>query len=271
MKSLGALFLILAGSVWAQVDTGTISGTVRDATGAVIQKADVRIQQAGTELKVQVKTNNDGRFAVPDLRPGQYEVSATAPGFQTVTRTSVELRVQDRLSLDFELPVGEASTTISVEAEAQHLDSETSSLGQVVGEEEIQNLPLNGRNYIQLAYLGAGTSPSVHEGERNSFVSNGARPVQNSYLLDGIDNKNKIVGFDNSAAQSIEPIIDAVGEFKVQTSTFSAEFGQSAGAVVNATIQERWKSVSWQRFRIPAELLAGCAAVLPVVRHEPVL
>src|SRR5271169_2902471 len=145
MKSLGALFLILAGSVWAQVDTGTISGTVKDATGAVIQKADVRIQQAGTELKVQVKTNNDGLFVVPDLRPGQYEVSATAPGFQTVTRTSVELRVQDRLSLDFELPVGEASTTISVEAEVPHLDSETSSLGQVVGEQEIQNLPLNGR------------------------------------------------------------------------------------------------------------------------------
>jgi hypothetical protein len=237
MKSLGALFLILAGSVWAQVDTGTISGTVKDATGAVIQKADVRIQQARTELKVQVKTNNDGLFVVPDLRPGQYEVSATAPGFQTVTRTSVELRVQDRLSLDFELPVGEASTTISVEAEVPHLDSETSSLGQVVGEQEIQNLPLNGRNYIQLAYLGAGTSPSVHESERNSFVSNGARPVQNSFLLDGIDNKNKIVGFDNSAAQSIEPIIDAVGEFKVQTSTFSAEFGQSAGAVVNATIK----------------------------------
>lgn len=237
MKSLSALFLILAGSVWAQVDTGTISGTVKDATGAVIQRADVRIQQAGTELKVQVKTNNDGLFAVPDLRPGRYEVSATAPGFQTVTRTSVELRVQDRLSLDFELPVGEASTTISVEAEAQRLDSETSSLGQVVDQHDIQNLPLNGRNYIQLAYLGAGTSPSVHESERNSFVANGERPVQNSYLLDGIDNKNKIVGFDNSAAQSIEPIIDAIGEFKVQTSTFSAEFGQSAGAVVNATIR----------------------------------
>lgn len=237
MKILSVLFLIVTPALWAQVDTGTITGTVKDASGAVIQRADVTVQQTATKLKVQAKTNNDGLFAVPDLHPGVYDVSATAHGFQTVTKTSVELRVQDRLSVDFELPIGEASTTISVEADAQHLDSETSSLGQVVEEQEIENLPLNGRNYIQLAYLGAGTSPSLHEGERNSFVSNGARPVQNSYLLDGIDNKNKIVGFDDSAAQSIEPVIDAIGEFKVQTNTFSAEFGQSAGAVVNATIK----------------------------------
>jgi hypothetical protein len=237
MKIPGVLFLIVTPALWAQVDTGTIAGTVKDASGAVIQHADVTVQQTATKLKVKTTTNNGGLFAVPDLRPGVYDVSATAHGFQTVTKTSVELRVQDRLSVDFDLPVGEASTTVSVEADAQHLESETSSLGQVVEEQEIENLPLNGRNYIQLAYLGAGTSPSQHESERNSFVSNGARPIQNSYLLDGIDNKNKIVGFDDSAAQSIEPIIDAVGEFKVQTSTFSAEFGQSAGAVVNATIK----------------------------------
>jgi len=237
MKILSSLLLILAPAVWAQVDTGTISGVVKDASGAVIQDADVTVEQTTTKLKVHIKTNNVGLFAAPDLHPGIYDVSATAQGFETVKRTNVELRVQDRLSVDFELPVGEASTSISVEADAQHLESETSSLGQVVDQHDIQNLPLNGRNYIQLAYLGAGTSPSVHESERNSFVANGERPVQNSYLLDGIDNKNKIVGFDNSAAQSIEPIIDAVGEFKVQTSTFSAEFGQSAGAVVNATIR----------------------------------
>ncbi len=237
MKTLAALFIAIAPALVAQVDTGTISGTVKDASGAVIQDAEVTVEQATTKLKVRTKTNNDGLFAAPDLHPGIYDVSATAQGFQTVTRNNVELRVQDRLSVDFELPVGEASTSVSVEADAQQLESQTSSLGQVVDGHDIENLPLNGRNYIQLAYLGAGTSPSVHEGERNAFVSNGQRPVQNDYLLDGIDNKNKIVGFDNSAAQSIEPIIDAIGEFKVQTDTFSAEFGQSAGAVVNATIR----------------------------------
>ena len=237
MKTLAALLIAIAPALVAQVDTGTISGTVKDASGAVIQNAEVTVQQTSTKAEFHVKTNNVGLFAVPDLHPDIYDISATAQGFQTVARKSVELRVQDRLSIDFELPIGEASTTISVEADAQRLDSQSSSLGQVVDQHDIQNLPLNGRNYIQLAYLGAGTSPSEHEAERNSFVSNGARPIQNSYLLDGIDNKNKIVGFDDSAAQSIEPIIDAIGEFKVQTSTFSAEFGQAAGAVVNATIR----------------------------------
>ncbi len=124
---------------------------------------------------------------------------------------------------------------MSVEVDAPPLETETSSLGQVVESKQIQGMPLNGRNYIQLATLGAGTSPANTGSERNSFYANGVREVQNSYLLDGIDNKNKIVGFDNSQAQSIEPIIDSVQEFKVQTSTFSAEFGQSAGALVNVT------------------------------------
>ncbi len=102
---------------------------------------------------------------------------------------------------------------------------------------EIEGLPLNGRNYIQLSVLGPGTSLSQRSNERNSFVSNGQREIQNSYVLDGIDNKNKIVGFDSSAAQSIEPNIDAVQEFKVQTGTFSAVFGQAAGGVVNVSIR----------------------------------
>jgi hypothetical protein len=124
---------------------------------------------------------------------------------------------------------------VLVESQVSALQTETSSLGQVVDDAQIENIPLNGRNYIQLATLGAGTSPAYNASERNSFTANGVREIQNSYLLDGIDNKNKIVGFDSSAAQSIEPVIDSVQEFKVQTSTFSAEFGQAAGAVVNVT------------------------------------
>jgi TonB dependent receptor len=131
--------------------------------------------------------------------------------------------------------VGAASTVVSVEAQAPILQTETTSLGQLVDSVQIQSTPLNGRNYIQLAMLGAGTTPAVGASERNSFYANGVREIQNSYLLDGVDNKNKIVGFDNSAAQSIEPVIDSVQEFKVQTSTFSAEFGQAAGAVINVT------------------------------------
>jgi hypothetical protein len=111
----------------------------------------------------------------------------------------------------------------------------------------------NGRNYIQLATLGAGTSPSRRCAERDTFIANGAREIQNTYLLDGLDNKNKIVGFDSSAAQAIEPVIDGMQESKVQTSTFSAEFGQAAGAVVNVTLKSRHQPVPRQRLGLPAQ------------------
>ena len=234
-----AVFFSLAiGSLaLAQVDTGTLSGVIHDQTGAVIPAAKVRVENPSTGIGFSVTANNGGLYSAPDLKAGVYSISASAAGFETVTKTGVEVRVQDRLDIDFQLPVGQASTQISVEAVAPLLQTEDSSLGQVVESNEIVNMPLNGRNYIQLATLGAGTSPSVSSdsSERNSFFANGVREIQNSYLLDGIDNKNKIVGFDNSSAQSIEPVIDSVEEFKVQTSTFSAEFGQAAGAVVNVT------------------------------------
>lgn len=231
------LFGVFIGALHAQVDTGTISGTVKDASGGSVTGAEIRVEDPAKSVAVSARTDHTGHYSVPDLKPGVYAVVAASPGFEAVNKTGIEVRVQDRLDVDFDLPVGQTSTQISVESQAPTLESESSALGQVVGEREIKGLPLNGRNYIQLAYLSAGTSPSQQSTERNTFVANGMRPIQNSYLLDGIDNKNKIVGFDSSSAQSIEPVIDAVQEFKVQTSTFSAEFGQSAGAVVNASIK----------------------------------
>jgi hypothetical protein len=228
---------LLAATAFAQVDTGTISGTVRDPSGAIIQAAVIKVENQATGISVSSVTNSAGLYSVPDLKAGVYSVSALAPGFETVKKSDIEVRVQDRIPVDFVLTVGAASTVISVQSQAPALQTETSSVGNVVESAEINNIPLNGRNYIQLASLGAGTTPaySTSSSERNSFYANGVREVQNSYLLDGIDNKNKIVGFDSSAAQSIEPVIDSVEEFKVQTSTFSAEFGQAAGAVVNVT------------------------------------
>jgi hypothetical protein len=146
-----------------------------------------------------------------------------------------DLRVQDRLEINFQLQLSATSTEITVAAVVPLLESATSSLGQVIPEQTITDLPLNGRNFIQLATLTAGTLPSSRTAERDNFISNGARAVQNSYLLDGVDNKNRIMGFDQNSAQITQPVIDAIQEFKVQTSTFSAEFGQAAGGVVNVT------------------------------------
>ncbi|MDP2997857.1 MAG: TonB-dependent receptor [Bryobacterales bacterium] len=164
-------------------------------------------------------------------------MSVAHEGFRPQKSKPFELRVQDRVEVNFQLEVGAATTEISVSAAAPLLESETSSLGHVVEERTVNDLPLNGRNFIQLATLGAGTLPSTRTAERDNFISNGARAVQNSYLLDGVDNKNRIMGFDKSSAQIVQPIIDAIQEFKVQTSTFSAEFGQAAGGVVNVTMK----------------------------------
>jgi hypothetical protein len=236
-KYVAIFSLALASIASAQVDTGTISGTVRDSGGAVIQNALVTVVNPSNGSSYSTHTNKDGLYTVVDLKPGTYTVSVRTPGFDTFIKTGIDLRVQDRRAVDFALVVGHRATSIQVRDTAPLLETQTSSLGHVVERKEVQNLPLNGRNYIQLATLGVGTSPSQRSNERNSFVSNGQREIQNSYLLDGIDNKNKIVGFDSSDAESIEPIIDAIQEFKVQTGTFSAEFGQSAGGVVNVSIR----------------------------------
>jgi Carboxypeptidase regulatory-like domain/TonB dependent receptor len=237
LKHFAFLITGFAVVAYAQVDTGSISGTVKDSGGSVIVDATVTITNPSSGESVNTKTNQDGFYTVVDLKPGTYNVATAAPGFQAITKTGIDLRLQDRLAINFDLQVGQALTSIQVQASAPALETETSSLGQVVESHAIQGLPLNGRNYIQLAILGAGTSPSQRSNERNSFVANGQREIQNSYVLDGIDNKNKIVGFDSSDAESVEPIVDAIQEFKVQTATFSAEFGQSAGGVVNASIR----------------------------------
>lgn len=232
----------------AQVDTGTISGLVTDKTGAVAAAAQVVLSQEETGSRRELRTNESGFFSASALRPGRYIVVVTKEGFRPMRSTNIEVRVQDRVEQNFELEVGATNAEITVASSAPLLETDTSSLGQVIEEKSINELPLNGRNFIQLATLGAGTLPSTRTAERDNFVSNGARPIQNSYLLDGIENKNRIMGFDKSSAQVIQPIIDSIQEFKVQTSTFSAEFGQAAGGVVNVTMKSGTNAIHGSLF-----------------------
>ncbi len=231
------LLSLFAAALAAQVDVGAISGVVSDSTGAVIPGVKIVITHEETNLQTTLTTNAAGFYSAPALRSGKYRISAATAGFRTETRTGLELRVQEHLEIDFRLQLSATASEITVSAAAPLLESQTSSLGQVVEERTITDLPLNGRNFIQLATLSAGTLPSTRTAERDNFIANGARAIQNSYLLDGVENKNKILGFDRSAAQIIQPVIDAIQEFKVQTSTFSAEFGQAAGGVVNVSLK----------------------------------
>ncbi len=232
-----ALLYLFAVPVLAQIDSGAVSGLVRDQSGAAIPAVSVSITNTATNIETRLSTNGSGFYSAPALRPGVYRLVATKDGFAKAQRDSVELRVQDRLEINFDLAVAGTATELTVSTEAPRLESESSSLGNVVASRTILDLPLNGRNFSRLATLGAGTLPATKSAERDSFVANGARPVQNSYLLDGIENKNRIVGFDNGTAQTIQPVLDAIQEFKVQTSTYSAEFGQSAGGVVNVSLR----------------------------------
>jgi hypothetical protein len=222
---------------FAQVDTGAIAGVVSDGTAAVMPGVHVQISQIETNTITDLRTNEAGFYSAPSLRPGRYEISVSKEGFHPQKSQPFDLRVQDHAEVNFQLEVGATTSEVTVTATASLLESETSSLGQVVEEKNITDLPLNGRNFIQLATLGPGTSPAQRTAERDAFIANGARGVQNSYLLDGIDNRNRIMGFDKSSAQIIQPVIDAIQEFKVQTSTFSAEFGQAAGGVVNVSMK----------------------------------
>ena len=218
----------------AQIDTGVVSGIVTDRSGAVVPGAKILITRQETNSPIELLTNGAGFYAATALRPGRYEVSVGKESFRSQKRPPFDLRIQDRAQVDFQLEVVTDANAITVTAVTPLLESETSSLGHVVEEKVVNELPLNGRSFIQLGTLGAGTLPSTRTAERDNFISNGARALENSYLLDGIDNRNWIMG-NTGSAQIVQPIIDAIQEFKVQTTNFSAEFGQAAGGVVNVT------------------------------------
>jgi len=231
-------FLTLA-AAFAQVDTGTIAGSVRDSSGAGVASATVTFVETNTNATMKTKADGSGDYTSPPLRPGSYKIVAEAPGFKTQTLGTIVLQVQDRLRLNFEMAVGSVSENVVVTAETPNIQTDTSSLGEVVSTQQITQLPLNGRDYIQLATLTTGvvrTSSGTNgntggssTGGQNSFVANGTRGTLNNFLLDGMDNNSN----DNGGVV-LRTNVDAIQEFKLQTNTYSAEFGRSAGAVVNA-------------------------------------
>ena len=233
------LALLAAPVMFAQVDTGTIAGSVHDSQGAAVAAATITFVETGTNTTIKTQTDGSGDYASPPLRPGNYKITAAAAGFKTETRGTIVLQVQDRLRQDFSMAVGSVSENVEVTAETPTIQTDTSSLGEVVSTKEMTQLPLNGRDYIQLATLTTGvvrTSSGTNgntggssTGGLNSFVANGTRGTLNNFLLDGIDNNSN----DNGGV-ILRTNVDAIQEFKLQTNTYSAEFGRSAGAVVNA-------------------------------------
>ena len=238
-----AVFTLLvgfAGTGWAQKDTGGIAGSVRDASGALIAGARVTVTDVDRGARTGTMTNAEGEFLVSPLKVGRYSIAVEKEGFKKAIAGPVQVDVQERPAVDFVLQVGSQTEVVTVTSEAPLLETQNSDLGQVIDSRRVSALPLNGRNFAQLALLGAGIAPS-EPGSRvqtsYGFSSNGARSLQNNFLLDGVDNNANLGDVLNGSAFVIQPSVDAIGEFKVQTNAYSAEFGRGNGAVLNAVIK----------------------------------
>jgi hypothetical protein len=240
--SLAIAFTFLtAHFIYAQVDTGSILGTVKDASGAVVPGAKVTIVHEGTGLTLSSLTREDGTYIFTPIRIGTYRVEVEYSGFQKGRRLGIELNIQQQAVVDFSLVPGEITQTVEVTSAAPVLQTQSGSVGEAITSRTIMNLPLSGRNYTFLARLTAGVTHSQPEGRglnaNGWFAANGTRPAQNNYLLDGIDNNSNNVDFLSGAAHVVRPPVDAIAEFKIQTNAFSAEFGRAGGAVLNATLR----------------------------------
>jgi len=235
---LGAISL--ATPLWAQKDAGAIVGLVRDPSGAVVQGAKVTVEDVDRGVQMTLSTNDDGEYVASPLHVGRYKVTVEKTGFKKAVSEVVELNVQDRIAINMALQVGRISEEVLVTGAAPLLETETSELGQVVDQKRVSNLPLNGGNFAQLALLSTGTAPS-EPGARDEggygFSSNGARSLQNNFLLDGVDNNSNLPDLLNETNFVIQPPVEALQEFKVQTNAYSAEFGRGNGAIVNAVIK----------------------------------
>ncbi|WP_308419059.1 TonB-dependent receptor [Silvibacterium dinghuense] len=238
----------------AQTDQGTITGIVSDTTGAAIPNADITLTNTDTGLVLKGKADSSGVYVFSPIKIGNYTLSAGASGFEITTQQNVHLDLQQRLSVNMTLKPGAATETITVTTAPPLMQTQDGSVGQVMSAQTINNVPLNGRNWVYIAQLSAGADPP--EGSRGQgkgdFNANGQRAEQNNFILDGVDNNSNVVDFVNGASYVVQPPPDALAEFKVQTSSYSAEFGHSAGAVINASIKSGTNQIHgdmWEYFR----------------------
>lgn len=233
---------MLAGSpAFAQVDMGSLQGTVLDSSGAVIPNAKVSLTSQATNLTVTTKSNASGVYIFTPIRIGQYTVTAEAPGFAKTVQSNLTVNVQQQLVVNLTLKPGAVTQTVEVTGAPPALQTQDASVGQVVNSRSVNNLPLNGRNFTFLAQIVAGVNTPQADTRGNAatgaFSANGERPAQNDYLLDGIDNNSNTIDYLNGTNFVVLPPVDAVQEFKVQTSNYSAQIGRAGGAVLNATIK----------------------------------
>jgi hypothetical protein len=229
-------------AMYAQFETASVLGYVRDSSGAVVSGATVSLVSLETKTQVAAQTNAQGAYEFTDVKIGQYQVIAQANGFGTSTTQPFTVTVNARQRVDVALKIGSNSETVTVDAAAALLETDSSERGQVIATREVENLPLNGRAYADLAALVPGVRRNILENTTDSsrdasFNVNGQRSEFNNFLLDGLDNNAYGTSNQGFSNQAIPPSPDAISEFRVETDNYSAEYGRSAGAVINVSIR----------------------------------
>jgi hypothetical protein len=255
-------FLVLATyRLSAQIDTGGITGTVTDASGAIVPGATITLTNDATTVVLSTRSTSTGTYSLNDIRPATYTLRGEAAGFQTFTESGLQVHVQNTLTVDIPLTTGSVKQQVTVTAAAPLLQAENAAVGQTVTTETVNDLPLNGRNWTSLGQLAAGTStapvgnPSSNSGSTDAayFSVDGVNLWQNDFRLNGINDNIEIYGGSSVGSNAaIIPPPDAIQEFKLQNGNFNAEFGHSTGGVINAAIKSGTNHLHgdlWEYFR----------------------
>jgi hypothetical protein len=240
LLTVAFIMIIGTSTAFAQLDQGAITGTVKDSSGAVVPRASVALTQTDTGFRLNHSTDNSGVYVFQPIKIGKYKLSVTSPGFGTTEQDNVTLNMQQRLNVDIVLKPGATAETVVVSAAPPQLQTEEASVNQSFTAKQVDDFPVPNRNVFFIAQLTNGVVPAQANGRygsRGDFNANGQRAEENNFILDGVDNNVNLVDFLNGSTFAIQPPPDAIAEVKVQTSSYSAEFGHSAGAVVNASIK----------------------------------
>ena len=245
-------------AAWGQESRAIINGTVTDPHGAAVPAAIVEIKNLETNVASRTVSNDHGLFNFPPTNPGAYSVSVSANGFKTMVRSNVELRVADRIALDFKLDIGGTTETVNVSAEVPLLETQSASQGTVMSKEMVQAIPTRGRDVFDLAQMTAGVTGRVQstfglrpfDNGENGVRINGGNGSTNEVLLDGAPNTQRESGSPTNV--SIVPPPEAVGEVKIQTNMYDAEYGRTGGGVMSVSLRSgtnSYRGAAWWYLR----------------------
>ena len=232
--------LVFTGMALAQGTTGSIIGTVGDATGAVIPGATVTLRNVETGITRTVNTDAEGRYRAQQLGLGSYEVTSESAGFQTSVRTGITLTVGREATVDFAMQIGAVSERITVTGEAPLIETTNATVATLVDEKQVRELPLSGRSYTDLTAIQPGAifvttvTESTRTGGGRKISVNGARPQQSQYLMDGVETMNVAANMAPSSVLARQLGTDTIREFNVLTNNYGAQYGRAIGGVVNA-------------------------------------